>query len=44
MILAIAVTTVIGLIVGAVASRSAGIYFLMITLTYSVIAVYLFSR
>ena len=31
-------TTLIGLIGGAVASRSAGIYFLMITLTYSVIA------
>ena len=39
-ILAIVVTTVIGLIGGAVASRSAGIYFLMITLTYSVIATY----
>ena len=37
-IVAILVTTVIGLIGGAVASRSAGIYFLMITLTYSVIA------
>ena len=35
---AIAGTTVLGLIGGAVASRSAGIYFLMITLTYSVIA------
>jgi branched-chain amino acid transport system permease protein len=31
-------TTAIGLLLGAVASRSAGIYFLMITLTYSVIA------
>ena len=40
MIVAIVVTTVIGLIGGAVASRSAGIYFLMITLTYSVIATY----
>jgi branched-chain amino acid transport system permease protein len=35
---------VIGLIGGAVASRSAGIYFLMITLTYSVIAVYTLSQ
>ena len=40
LILAIVLTTVIGLIGGAVASRSAGIYFLMITLTYSVIATY----
>ena len=37
---AIVLTTVIGLIGGAVASRSAGIYFLMITLTFSVIATY----
>jgi branched-chain amino acid transport system permease protein len=40
LILAIVLTTAIGLIGGAVASRSAGIYFLMITLTYSVIATY----
>ncbi len=39
-VLAIVLTTVFGLIGGAVASRSAGIYFLMITLTYSVIATY----
>jgi branched-chain amino acid transport system permease protein len=39
-VLAIVMTTVIGLIGGAVASRSTGIYFLMITLTYSVIATY----
>src|SRR5581483_8531418 len=37
LVLAIVLTTAIGLIFGAVASRSAGIYFLMITLTYSVI-------
>jgi branched-chain amino acid transport system permease protein len=37
-VVAIVLTTAIGLIGGAVASRSAGIYFLMITLTYSVIA------
>ncbi len=36
--LAIVVTTVIGLIFGAVASRSYGIYFLMLTLTFGVIA------
>ena len=33
-------TTAIGLLLGAVAARSTGIYFLMITLTYSVIATY----
>ena len=38
LVLAIVLTTAIGLIGGAVAARSAGIYFLMITLTYSVIA------
>ena len=40
LILAIVITTIIGLIGGAVAARSTGIYFLMITLTYSVIATY----
>jgi branched-chain amino acid transport system permease protein len=39
-IAAIALTTAIGLIGGVVAARSAGIYFLMITLTFSVIAWY----
>jgi len=39
-VLAIAITTALGLLFGAVAARSAGIYFLMITLTYSVIATY----
>jgi branched-chain amino acid transport system permease protein len=43
-LVAIAGTTVIGLISGAVAARSAGIYFLMITLTYSVIATYFFGQ
>ena len=43
-IVAILLTTAIGLIGGAVASRSAGIYFLMITLTYSVIATYVLSQ
>jgi branched-chain amino acid transport system permease protein len=38
LIVAIVMTTAIGLLVGAVAARSAGIYFLMITLTYAVIA------
>jgi branched-chain amino acid transport system permease protein len=39
-IVAILGTTLIGLIMGAVAARSTGIYFLMITLTFSVIATY----
>jgi branched-chain amino acid transport system permease protein len=39
-VLAIVLTTVIGLIFGAVAARSAGIYFLMITLTFAVIVTY----
>jgi branched-chain amino acid transport system permease protein len=40
LIVAVAMTTVIGLLFGAVAARSAGIYFLMITLTFSVIVTY----
>src|SRR5207244_10269304 len=36
--LGIALAVVAGLLFGALASRSVGIYFLMITLTYSVIA------
>jgi branched-chain amino acid transport system permease protein len=40
LVLAIVITTAIGLVLGVVAARSAGIYFLMITLTYSVIATY----
>jgi branched-chain amino acid transport system permease protein len=36
--LAISITTALGLILGAVASRSAGIYFLMITLAFGVLA------
>jgi branched-chain amino acid transport system permease protein len=37
-VLAIAVATGVGLILGAVASRATGIYFLMLTLVFSVIA------
>ena len=40
LVAAIVITIVIGLVLGAVASRSSGIYFLMITLTFSVIATY----
>ncbi|HEV3403223.1 MAG TPA: branched-chain amino acid ABC transporter permease [Gaiellaceae bacterium] len=43
-IVAIAVAVVIALLFGALASRSAGIYFLMITLTYSVIANLFFGQ
>jgi branched-chain amino acid transport system permease protein len=43
-ILAILLTTAIGLVFGFVAARSAGIYFLMITLTYAVIANYFFGQ
>ena len=43
-LLAISLTTLIGLLFGIVAARSAGIYFLMITLTYSVIATYFFGQ
>lgn len=38
LIAAIGLTTVIGLVFGVVASRTFGIYFLMLTLTYTVIA------
>jgi branched-chain amino acid transport system permease protein len=41
---AIGITTLLGLVMGAVASRSAGIYFLMLTLTYAVIANYFFGQ
>ena len=37
-VLALAITTAIGVVFGALASRSFGIYFLMLTLTYGVIA------
>jgi branched-chain amino acid transport system permease protein len=44
LVLAIAMTTAIGLMFGALASRSAGIYFLMLTLTLAVIANYFFGQ
>ena len=44
LILALAITTLIGLIFGLVAARSFGIYFLMLTLTYGVIANYFFGQ
>ena len=44
LIVAIVATTAIGIVLGAVAARSTGIYFLMLTLTYGVIAYYFFSQ
>jgi branched-chain amino acid transport system permease protein len=44
LLLGIGVATAVGLLFGAIASRSAGIYFLMITLTFSVIANYFFGQ
>jgi branched-chain amino acid transport system permease protein len=43
-VLAIVITTVIGLGLGALASRSFGIYFLMLTLTFAVLANYFFGQ
>ncbi len=40
LVLALVGTTLLGMLFGAVASRSFGIYFLMITLTFSVITFY----
>jgi len=40
----IAIATGVGLVFGAIASRSIGIYFLMITLVYSVIVYYFFGQ
>ena len=43
-VLALAISTAIALLFGALASRSTGIYFLMITLTYAVIANLFFGQ
>ena len=43
-VLAIAITTAIGLAFGALASRSFGIYFLMLTLTIAVLTNYFFGQ
>lgn len=40
LVLALVGTTLLGILLGAVAARSTGIYFLMITLTYSVVGFY----
>jgi branched-chain amino acid transport system permease protein len=43
-IVAIGIATTVGLVFGALASRSTGIYFLMITLTYAVMVYYFFAQ
>jgi branched-chain amino acid transport system permease protein len=43
-VLAVLITTAVGLLFGSIASRSIGIYFLMITLTFAVIANYFFGQ
>lgn len=43
-VVAIAIAVVAGAVFGAIASRSTGIYFLMITLVYSVIVYYFFGQ
>jgi branched-chain amino acid transport system permease protein len=40
LVIALAGTTLLGIMLGAIAARSTGIYFLMITLTYSVVGFY----
>jgi branched-chain amino acid transport system permease protein len=40
---AVAITTALGIVFGAIASRSTGIYFLMLTLTFGVLTYYFFS-
>jgi branched-chain amino acid transport system permease protein len=44
LVLAIAITVAMGLVFGALAARSFGIYFLMLTLTYAVIASSFFGQ
>ena len=43
-LIAILVTTVVALVLGALGSRTTGIYFLMLTLTYAVIGYYVFGQ
>ncbi len=43
-LLGIVITTALGFVLGLVSSRSAGLYFLMITLTYGVIGFYFFGQ
>jgi branched-chain amino acid transport system permease protein len=43
-VIAIAITVAVALLLGALASRTTGIYFLMLTLTYAVIGYYVFGQ
>lgn len=43
-VFALVVTTVLALLLGALSARTAGIYFLMLTLTYAVIGYYFFGQ
>jgi branched-chain amino acid transport system permease protein len=43
-VFALGVTTVVALLLGALASRTTGIYFLMLTLVYGVIGFYVFAQ
>jgi branched-chain amino acid transport system permease protein len=42
--IALVITTVVAFVLGALASRTTGIYFLMLTLTYAVIGYYVFGQ
>jgi branched-chain amino acid transport system permease protein len=44
LVIALVGTTLLGILLGAIAARSTGIYFLMITLTYSVVGYYFVSQ
>ncbi|HEX6658703.1 MAG TPA: branched-chain amino acid ABC transporter permease, partial [Ilumatobacter sp.] len=43
-VVALAITTFVALVLGALSSRTFGIYFLMLTLTYAVIGYYVFGQ
>lgn len=43
-LIGIAVTTFVGFVLGVISSRSSGLYYLMITLTYGVIGTYFFGQ
>ena len=43
-VFALAITTFVALLLGAIAARSSGIYFLMLTLVYAVIGYYFFAQ
>ena len=43
-LIALVIATIVALVLGALASRTTGIYFLMLTLTYAVIGYYVFGQ